>query len=40
VVAELKNADIKINDPDNPGRMYLCGKGSPALLPHLERRSG
>ena len=33
VVAELKNADIKINDPDNPGRMYLCGKGITRFAP-------
>ncbi len=26
-VEELRAAGIKVNDPDNPGRMYLCGKG-------------
>jgi hypothetical protein len=24
---ELRDAGVKINDPGNPGKMYLCGKG-------------
>ena len=27
VVDDLRDAGIRINDPGNPGRMYLCGKG-------------
>ncbi len=27
VVADLRDAGIRVNDPGNPGRMYLCGKG-------------
>jgi hypothetical protein len=27
LVGELQAAGVKVNDPDNPGRMYLCGKG-------------
>ena len=33
LVAELKHAGIKINDPDNPGRMYLCGKAITDFAP-------
>ena len=33
LVAELKTAGIKVNDPDNPGRMYLCGKGITRFAP-------
>ena len=33
LVAELKRAGIKINDPDNPGRMYLCGKAITDFAP-------
>lgn len=29
---ELRAAGVKINDPGNPGKMYLCGKG----LVHLD----
>src|SRR5262245_51827987 len=25
--AELRDAGIKVNDPGNPGKTYLCGKG-------------
>jgi len=28
VVDSLRDADMKANDPGNPGRMYLCGKGT------------
>jgi hypothetical protein len=27
VVDSLRDADTRVNDPGNPGRMYLCGKG-------------
>jgi len=33
LVAELKTAGVKLNDPDNPGRMYLCGKGITRFAP-------
>lgn len=29
---ELRDAGVKINDPGNPGKMYVCGKG----LAHLD----
>ena len=25
--ADLRDAGIKVNDPGNPGKTYLCGKG-------------
>jgi hypothetical protein len=34
VVDSLREAGTKVNDPGNPGRMYLCGKGvSPFATP-------
>jgi hypothetical protein len=34
VVDSLRDAGTKVNDPGNPGRMYLCGKGvSPFATP-------
>src|SRR5438132_266990 len=27
MIDELRTAGIKINDPGNPGKMYICGKG-------------
>jgi len=33
LVEDLKVAGIKVNDPDNPGRMYLCGKGITRFTP-------
>jgi hypothetical protein len=27
VLEDLRTAGIRVNDPSNPGRMYLCGKG-------------
>jgi hypothetical protein len=33
LVEELKAAGIKVNDPDNPGRMYICGKGITRFTP-------
>ena len=32
----LEAASIKINDPANPGRMYLCGKGINPIKPKSE----
>ena len=41
VVDELAAEGVKVNDPGNPGRMYLCGKGiSPfATRPRSRARS-
>ncbi len=43
-VEELAEAGVKINDPNNPGRMYICGKGTmncdpvpPAAMGVLEK---
>jgi len=33
LVGELQAAGVKVNDPDNPGRMYLCGKGITGFAP-------
>jgi hypothetical protein len=33
LVEELKAAGIKANDPDNPGRMYVCGRGLTRFAP-------
>jgi hypothetical protein len=30
---ELRQAGIKVNDPGNPGKMYLCGKGITQFAP-------
>ena len=30
VLEEQQRRGIKINDPGNPGRAYICGKGIPA----------
>ena len=27
MVDDLRGAGVRVNDPNNPGRMYLCGKG-------------
>lgn len=34
LIPELAEEGIRINDPSNPGRMYLCGKG---IAPFRER---
>jgi len=34
LIADLEQQGIRINDPANPGRMYLCGKG---ISPFKER---
>ena len=31
---------MRVNDPDNPGRMYLCGKGTTRLTPMSARAKG
>jgi hypothetical protein len=36
-LADLAAAGVKINDPDNPGKMYLCGKGITRLAPMSPR---
>ena len=37
---EAAEAGLKLNDPDNPGRIYLCGKGITrypgTLLPEMQ----
>jgi hypothetical protein len=35
-VETLANAGIKVNDPGNPGKFYLCGKGITAFDPMNE----
>ena len=40
VLADEKRAGVKINDPANPGRAYICGKGIPApTSPSAETRA-
>ncbi len=36
VVDELQEAGTKVNDPGNPGRVYLCGKGVNPFAPPTE----
>ncbi len=31
LIEELRSAGVKLNDPGNPGKMYLCGKGITAF---------
>lgn len=33
LIDELVKAGIKVNDPGNPGKMYICGKGITRLAP-------
>jgi hypothetical protein len=33
LVEPLRASGVRVNDPENPGRMYLCGKGVNAALP-------
>ncbi len=37
--ADLERAGVKINDPGNPGKMYICGKGITRLDPLLPDAS-
>ncbi len=34
---DLRRAGVKINDPGNPGKMYLCGKGITKIDPFSPR---
>lgn len=36
-IEELLAAGVRVNDPNNPGRMYLCGKGIVAFSPPTKR---
>lgn len=36
VVDELQEAGTRVNDPGNPGRLYLCGKGVNPFAPPTE----
>ncbi|MBN1943503.1 MAG: hypothetical protein JW849_09455 [Phycisphaerae bacterium] len=38
-IDELLTDGVRVNDPGNPGRMYICGKGITAFSP-LSRRAG
>lgn len=40
LIDELRSAGIKINDPGNPGKMYLCGKGINRFSPMNEKAAG
>lgn len=40
LIEDLRTAGIKINDPGNPGKMYLCGKGMSAFSPMSAKASG
>ncbi len=33
LIDDLLAAGIKINDPGNPGKMYICGKGITKFAP-------
>jgi len=37
MIDELRDAGMKINDPGNPGKMYLCGKGIRRFDPMTAR---
>ncbi len=37
LVEELRAAGLRLNDPANPGRMYLCGKGISEFAPMSVR---
>src|SRR5262245_59339685 len=40
IQADLRDAGIKVNDPGNPGKTYLCGKGITrfdAMSPEAQR---
>ncbi len=39
VADDLRRAGTRINDPGNPGRMYLCGKGVSPFAPPTETAS-
>ena len=40
---DLRDAGVKVNDPGNPGKMYICGKGITrfdAMTPEAARLIG
>ncbi len=37
---DLVQAGVKINDPGNPGKMYICGKGLSRLEPMSDEATG
>lgn len=39
LLEELRDSGVKINDPGNPGKMYICGKGVSRFSPMSERAS-
>lgn len=39
LLPELQSAGVRINDPGNPGKLYICGKGITAFDP-LPSRAG
>ena len=39
-IASLADKGVKINDPGNPGRMYICGKGVTRFEPVPEAANG
>lgn len=36
---DLRDSGVKVNDPGNPGKMYLCGKGITRFGPMTDRAS-
>src|SRR5260221_4570843 len=36
LLTDLQSAGIKLNDPGNPGKMYICGKGITRFAPMSE----
>ena len=40
LIEALAQAGLKINDPGNPGKMYICGKGITAFDPMSETAQG
>lgn len=39
LIDELVADSVRVNDPGNPGRMYICGKGITAFAPLSKRAS-
>ncbi len=37
---DLQKKGVKLNDPGNPGKLYLCGKGITEFAPMLAKASG
>ncbi len=40
LVDELVQADVRVNDPGNPGKYYLCGKGITHFAPMTDEAAG